>query len=58
MDPLEIAPTIGASFSTFKLKLTEGKVKMQIWDTAGQEKVRKNDQTILSLLFIRLITRD
>lgn len=40
MSPSEIAPTIGASFSTFKIKLEEGKVKMQIWDTAGQEKFR------------------
>lgn len=40
MNPSEIAPTIGASFSTFKIKLTDGKVKMQIWDTAGQEKFR------------------
>lgn len=40
MNPTEIAPTIGASFSTFKIKLEEGKVKMQIWDTAGQEKFR------------------
>lgn len=30
MNPSEIAPTIGASFSTFKIKLEEGKVKMQV----------------------------
>lgn len=30
MNPTEIAPTIGASFSTFKIKLEEGKVKMQV----------------------------
>lgn len=35
LSPLGIAPTIGASFSTFKIKLEQGKVKMQIWDTAG-----------------------
>ncbi|XP_031628180.1 vacuolar protein sorting-associated protein 21 [Contarinia nasturtii] len=40
MNASDIAPTIGASFSTFKVKLEEGKVKMQIWDTAGQEKFR------------------
>lgn len=40
MDPTEIAPTVGVSFSTFKIKLEDGKVKMQIWDTAGQEKFR------------------
>lgn len=31
MNPTEIAPTIGASFSTFKIKLEEGKVKMQVY---------------------------
>lgn len=30
MSPHEIAPTIGASFSTFKIKLEDGKVKMQV----------------------------
>lgn len=30
MCPSDIAPTIGASFSTFKIKLEEGKVKMQV----------------------------
>lgn len=30
MNPFDIAPTIGASFSTFKIKLEEGKVKMQV----------------------------
>lgn len=30
VNPTEIAPTIGASFSTFKIKLEEGKVKMQV----------------------------
>lgn len=49
INPLEIAPTIGASFSTFKLKLAEGKVKMQIWDTAGQEKVHT--------IFVRVFCR-
>lgn len=39
-EPGDIAPTIGASFFTVKIKLDEGKVKMQIWDTAGQEKFR------------------
>lgn len=28
--PTEVAPTIGASFYTFKMKLIEGKVKMQV----------------------------
>lgn len=32
----EIAPTIGASFFTCKINLNETKVKMQIWDTAGE----------------------
>lgn len=30
MDPSEIAPTVGVSFSTFKIKLEDGKVKMQV----------------------------
>lgn len=29
-DPADIAPTIGASFFTVKMKLDEGKVKMQV----------------------------
>lgn len=37
MDPSEIAPTVGVSFSTFKIKLEDGKVKMQVrylwWQT-------------------------
>lgn len=30
MDPTQIAPTVGVSFSTFKIKLEDGKVKMQV----------------------------
>lgn len=35
----EIAPTIGASFFTCKVNLEDIKVKMQVWDTAGNLKL-------------------
>jgi len=36
----EVAPTIGASFSTKLIESNGKKINIQIWDTAGQERYR------------------
>jgi small GTP-binding protein len=35
------APTIGVGFGTKSIKIKDNKIKLQVWDTSGQEKFQK-----------------
>lgn len=40
LNPKDVVPTIGASFFSCRITMDDIRVKMQVWDTAGQEKFR------------------
>ena len=53
----EVSPTLGSSLSTFEAKVDDVNVKLNIWDTAGQEnyrslaKVYYRDANVAIILF-------
>lgn len=54
----ELMPTVGLDFSSEDFNIKDKKVKVQIWDTAGQEKYRSTAKTYYRLANTILLVYD